>query len=73
MHTIDGNEFTRFHFNGDFNGDVIIVRHDVHDAGEMRVSMETLNALFAEQIRRKRIERLESMTDRQLIADAIGL
>jgi len=73
MHTINGNEFTRFHFDGDFDGDVIIVRHGVHDAGEMRVSMDALDALFAERIRRKRIQRLENMTDAQVIADAIGL
>ena len=72
MHTIQGNEFTTFHFNGDFCGDVIIQRHGVHDAGEIRVSMEALDALFAERIRRKQIECIESMTDEQLIAKVIG-
>jgi len=74
MHTIQGNEFTTFHFNGDFSGDVIIVRHGTFSQdGEMRLPMDALDALFAERIRRKRIERLERMTDRKIIQSAIGL
>ena len=73
-HTIKGNMFTTFHFNGDFSGDVEIVRFEGTSQEEkMRVPMSALEVLFAEKIRRKRIERLEQMTDEQVIADAIGL
>ena len=72
MHTLRGNEFTVFHFNGDFSGDLIIVRQGVDNPGEMRVPMSALDALIAERIRRKRVEKLERMTDSQVIADAIG-
>ena len=72
-HTIKGNEYTTFHFNGDFRGDVEIVRFEgLPDEKRMRVPMEALEVLFAEKIRRKKIERLESMTDEQIIGDAIG-
>lgn len=72
MHTINNNH-TTFHFNGDFSGDIIITRQDSEYSGEIKVSMEALDALFAERIRQKRIEKLEQMTDEQLIANAIGL
>jgi hypothetical protein len=70
-HSIKGNEFTTFHFNGDFRGDVTIVRYEGTSQQEtMRLPIETLNVLFAEMLRRKRIAELEQMTDVQIIFGA---
>lgn len=73
-HIIQGNPFTRFYVNGDFSGDVEIVRFAGTSMEErMVVPMDALDALFAEMVRCKRIQRLESMTDLQVITEAIGL
>ena len=68
MHSIRGNDYTTIHFNGDFSGDVVIIRHGTGSSdGEMRLPMQALDALFAERIRRTRIELLESMENHELI------
>ena len=73
MHTIKGNSFTTFHFNGDFSGDVIIKRFEGEpNEEEIRLPIVALDALFAERIRRAKIDELESMTDRELVMSAIG-
>jgi hypothetical protein len=65
--------FTTFHFNGDFRGDVEIVRHGGSSHEErMRVPMEVLDILFAERIRRQRISRIEQMSDQALIDESIN-
>lgn len=73
-HTIQGNAFTTFYVNGDFSGDVEIVRHAGTSIEErMRLPIEAMEAFLAEMLRRKRIEQVEQMSDKKVLAAAARL
>jgi hypothetical protein len=74
MHSLDAGEYTTFHFNGDFSGDVIIERRDIGN-GEptsMRIPMSALDVLFARRIAQAKINKLEGSSAAEIIAAAIN-
>ena len=76
MHTFNTQHNVRFHHNGDFSGDVRIVKDGVHSGDgsdavsrsyAMEIPMSVIVALVAELVRRDRIRRLETMSDNELL------
>lgn len=67
MHSLMGDDYTTFHFNGGFDGDIIIVKRGTNDDQRMTLPMSTLDTLFAERIRRKKISQIEEMSDADII------
>ncbi len=64
MHTTEGEKF-RFHHNGDFSGDVVIVNNETDE--HIRVPMSDLLSLVAKYVRQRRIEELESASDEEIL------
>lgn len=64
MHTLNGSR-TRFIFNGDFSGDVI-VRHLVSNK-ELAIPAKDLIMFVAEYVRKCKIEKLEMMEPHQVL------
>lgn len=62
MHTTVYKD-TRFHHNGDFSGDIRIVR----DGREMEVPFKDILALVARFVRDERIAVLEQATPREIL------
>ena len=60
MHTLQADK-VRFHFNGDFSGQVVI--QSLIDGQQMRVDFADIKNLVAAYIRRKKIAELEDATD----------
>lgn len=69
MHTVHFGEYTTFHYNGDYSGDVIIKRHGISDSGEMRLPIDALEFFIAEAIRARKIEKLEQATTKQILEE----
>lgn len=63
MHTFEHNQVI-FQHHGDYSGEVHI--HDTHDDIVMRIPAASLIAFAAEFVRRKKIQELESATDREI-------
>lgn len=66
MQTTNGKAVRFFH-NGDFSGDVVIVRADTEE--QMQVPFADLKALVAAWVVQTRIAALEQMTDDQVLLD----
>lgn len=71
MHTTEFNGGWRVHFNGDYSGDVIVIK-DGPAVGsppekKLEVPFEVLKALVANYVRDQQIGRLESASDNEVL------